>query len=313
MQLTKILKNQLCEKKGRKLAFSNKDLPDGVHNKDHWHKHFIPTFLWWVGKQPDPWNLAYYDIVDTLQEIWDVIYKKIPYVVEQKDAVFAVAMQCISDSWHATFGSTAITIIKSIFENSEDGFSTDDDDQVFAQHQLDNLEFLYRDTDSMPYHHPFQGPLILHTLAAHYCAIHGAIKILSLGDADLLTNQPYGALAMSATVVEHGFTLIAKGNITIEAIAQSKMTHKKLVFEQSSSDVKRKTNFSNKFWGKVTCEYVHATNHLLKESKEQLYLEVRQISNDMTSHYDRDQLAMSSNTQVKEASLGHCAMLIDIA
>ncbi|KAF8509709.1 hypothetical protein BU17DRAFT_70347 [Hysterangium stoloniferum] len=190
MQLTKILKNQLHGKKGQNLAFSNKDLPDGVHNKDHWHKHFIPTFLWWVGKQPDPWNLADYDIVDTLQEIWDVIYKKIFYVVEQKDAVFAV---------------------------------------VYAMQH--------------PYCHLFQGPLILHTLAAHHCAIHGAIKILSLGDADLLTNQPYGALAMSATAVEHGLTLIAKGNITIEAIAQSKMTHKKLVFEQSSSDIKGKDQF----------------------------------------------------------------------
>ena len=30
------------------------------------------------------------DVVDALQEIWDVLYKKIPHSVEAKDAVFAV-------------------------------------------------------------------------------------------------------------------------------------------------------------------------------------------------------------------------------
>lgn len=75
---------------GRKLAFSNKNLPNGVHDRDHWHKHFIPTFLWWVRKQPDPWNLADDDIVDALQQVWNVLYKNIPYKVKQRDAVFAV-------------------------------------------------------------------------------------------------------------------------------------------------------------------------------------------------------------------------------
>ena len=87
---TNLLKDQPCGKKGQKLAFSNKDLPDGIHNRDCWHKHFIPTFLWWVRKQPDPWNLADDDVVDTLQKVWNVLYKYIPYEVKQRDAVLAV-------------------------------------------------------------------------------------------------------------------------------------------------------------------------------------------------------------------------------
>jgi hypothetical protein len=43
--------------------------------------------------------------------------------------------------------------------------------------------------------------MVLHTFAAHYCALKGAIKVPSLGDEDLLDNQAYGALAMSAAAV----------------------------------------------------------------------------------------------------------------
>ena len=52
-----------------------------------------------------------------------------------------------------------------------------------------------------PYRFLLRGPLILHTFAAHYYAIHGAIRVPSLGDATLLENQAYGALAMSVAAV----------------------------------------------------------------------------------------------------------------
>jgi hypothetical protein len=45
-------------------------------------------------------------------------------------------------------GSTAITIVNSVYENSNNKFPTDDDRQEYAKQQLDDLEFLYRDTDS---------------------------------------------------------------------------------------------------------------------------------------------------------------------
>lgn len=90
VQLTKTLRAQPRGKTGRKLALSNRDLPDGVHEKDRWHKNFIPTFLWWVGQQQDPWNLPDDEVITALQQIWNVVYKKIPYTVEPKDAVVAV-------------------------------------------------------------------------------------------------------------------------------------------------------------------------------------------------------------------------------
>ena len=54
-------------------------------------------------------------------------------------------MQCVSDTWHATFGSMAIAIINSVFEHSPDKFATDEDCKAFTQEQLDNLKFLYGD------------------------------------------------------------------------------------------------------------------------------------------------------------------------
>ena len=98
----------------------------------------------------------------------------------------------------------------------------------------------------------------------------------------------------------------------IEVITQSKTTHKKLIFEQGSSDVKGQTNFSDKYWGKVMCKYVHSAKNFLKVSKEHIFTEARKFSKDMTSRHDRDQSVASSNAHTKEAPLGHRAVLIDI-
>ena len=46
------------------------------------------------------------------------------------------------------FGSTANTIINSVYENSGDNFLADGEHQAFAQYQLKSLEFLYGDIDS---------------------------------------------------------------------------------------------------------------------------------------------------------------------
>ena len=161
VQLEKSLKEQPWGKEGQKIALGNKDLPDGVHNKNHWHKHFIPTFLWWVRRQQDPWNLPDDDVIDVLQQIWDVLYWNIPYQVQQKDPVFEVAsliyfcvsgylqmpqvMQHISDLWHATFDSMAIAIVNNVFESNTEDFSEDEAHIYFAQEQLNTLQFLYGD------------------------------------------------------------------------------------------------------------------------------------------------------------------------
>ena len=84
------------------------------------------------------------------------------------------------------------------------------------------------------------------------------------------------------------------------------MTHKKLVFEQVSSDVKGETNFSEKLWDQPTCNYAYLiSNSLLDESKEYIFAEARRLSKVIILH-DRDE------TSVEEPTLGRLAMLVNI-
>ena len=54
-------------------------------------------------------------------------------------------MQRACDSWHATFGSTTITNVTTVYERD---FPTDEERQDSATQQLEDLEFLYGETDS---------------------------------------------------------------------------------------------------------------------------------------------------------------------
>ena len=88
----------------------------------------------------------------------------------------------------------------------------------------------------------------------------------------------------------------------IQALTQSNTTHKKLVFKQAPSDIMGQTNFSNKCWGNATCEYMCIANNLLKESKENIIKEERQLGKSMT--HDKEQSVMPSTTHTEEASIG---------
>ena len=101
------------------------------------------------------------------------------------------------------------------------------------------------------------------------------------------------------------------GNITIDVILHSKMTCKKLVFEHSSSDTKGQTNFSNKYWGNVTCEYVHSVNNLLIVSKEHIFKGPRPIGKGMASHHNKE-LLVTPTTHTHKTLLGCHVVLIDI-
>jgi hypothetical protein len=48
---------------------------------------------------------------------------------------------------------------------------------------------------------PFRSPLIVRTFAAHFSAIHGAIRVPALGDIDSPDTYPCGGLALSAAAV----------------------------------------------------------------------------------------------------------------
>ena len=123
-------------------------------------------------------------------------------------------MQHVSDSWHATFGSIAITIVNNVFESSTKDFSEDEACIHFAQEQLDTLQFLYGDatakvcrtfilaTDTNLIYLAILPSSSRTSHSPHsHSSLQDAIKVPSLGDAKCLSNQLYGALAMSSAAV----------------------------------------------------------------------------------------------------------------
>jgi hypothetical protein len=78
-------------------TFKNGDLPSGCRTNDAWRRAFIPTYLWWVATQEDPWALDDEKALDAMQTIWDVIYKKtVPYTITLNDPVFFVSQPILS-------------------------------------------------------------------------------------------------------------------------------------------------------------------------------------------------------------------------
>ena len=77
-------------------GFKNGDLPDGCQDNDTWRRAFIPTYLWWVATQPDPWNLDDELALEAMQDIWNKIYgATILYVITLNDAVFSIVSKHI--------------------------------------------------------------------------------------------------------------------------------------------------------------------------------------------------------------------------
>jgi hypothetical protein len=88
-------------------TFKNGDLPDGCPTGDVWRRAFIPTYLWWVATQPDPWCVDDKKAIEAMQNIWDTIYDmkdkkdkkdddaKIVYTITLNDAVFSVVNKSI--------------------------------------------------------------------------------------------------------------------------------------------------------------------------------------------------------------------------
>jgi hypothetical protein len=145
-------------------AFKNGDLPSGCQTNDTWRRAFIPTYLWWVATQEDPWALDDEKALDAMQDIWNTIYdKNVTHTITLNDPVFAIvshsylfvfiyyiflqAQQRASDSWRSAIGSAALSIVNALFAANEE-FGTNEARQEFAAEFIENLGFLYGNIDS---------------------------------------------------------------------------------------------------------------------------------------------------------------------
>ncbi|KAN0107709.1 hypothetical protein V8E52_009876 [Russula decolorans] len=263
----------LYQKAPQKKKFRNEDLPCGCQDQNRWCKRFIPTFLWYTAYQMDPWNLEEDAAVDAMQQIWNQIYgKAIPYQITTHDAVHIITLQRVSDSWRNTIGSAANTGLINFFESSE-GFDMDWSRENFASDQLKNSKFLYSDTQGHKFKGLFRGSLFLQTLAAHYTAISGAIKVESM-DASAPERMPFAAFGISAAAVERALTLVATGTLTINMTKSKAMALPGFVSDNSG----RQTAFNDGSWGGPTRGYLISAKNLKSKSFNEVIKRAKDLS-----------------------------------
>ncbi|KAN0103836.1 hypothetical protein V8E52_011587 [Russula decolorans] len=251
----------LYQKALQKKKFRNEDLPRGCQDQNRWRKRFIPTFLWYTAYQMDPWNLEEDAAVDA-----------IPYQITTHDAVHIITLQRVSDSWRNTIGSAANTGLINFFESSE-GFDTDWSRENFASDQLKNSKFLYSDTQGHKFKGLFRGSLFLQTLAAHYTAISGAIKVESM-DASAPERMPFAAFGISAAAVERALILVATGTLTINMTKSKAMALPGFVSDNSG----RQTAFNDGSRGGPTCGYLISAKNLKSKSFNEVIKRAKDLS-----------------------------------
>ncbi|OSX57852.1 hypothetical protein POSPLADRAFT_1155335 [Postia placenta MAD-698-R-SB12] len=196
-------------------GFVKVDLPAGAEPR--WSKEYIPTVLDYIGTLPNPWDIAAVNFVKVFQQIWDLVFPDILYLVNDKGAVYALTQQKIYD-WRSGFAKSAADHVARLFqldileelkkrrlENTAEGHAT-----YVAQQITGNYLFLYGDVkvskddgSIVSWNKPFQSQLVLATLAYHMNATAGAILYIEA--------TPRGALAMSTVAVECAIGMYTTG------------------------------------------------------------------------------------------------------
>ncbi|KAF8488816.1 hypothetical protein F5888DRAFT_1809375 [Russula emetica] len=234
----------LYQKAPQKKKFRNEDLPRGCQDDNRWRRELYPHFP---------------------LQIWNQLYgKAIPYQIAPHDAVYIITLQRVSDSWRNTIGSAANTSLTAFFESSKH-FDTDLSRQHFATDYLKNSKFLYSDTEGPKFKGLFRGPLFIQTLAAHYTAISGAVKVTSM-DPYTFERMPFAAFGISAAAVERALTLVATGTLTIDMTKSKVISLPKFLNDGSS----RSTAFNDGSWGGPSRNYVISAKNLRKKSIDEI-------------------------------------------
>ncbi|KAF8488273.1 hypothetical protein F5888DRAFT_1639281 [Russula emetica] len=258
----------------RPRRYRNEDLPQGSMDKSRFRQRFIPTVFWYAASSPNPWNITNQDAENALLCIWKAVYKGT--VGDMNDAVMAITTQRLCDSYHSVIASAAVSILADMI-NSDTELDTDEKLEEFCGMALQDDFFIYSNADfddPKTYTGPFHNPLVVRTFATHFSAIHGAIKVPALGDANSPDTYPCGSLALSAPAMARALTLCKTGVITIDRIRVSKESSKPIIFTKPTNRVSGKesfkeTAFSFATWGLKTTEYLAMIREDLRESSRQ--------------------------------------------
>lgn len=76
---------------GTNHRYQNNDLPEGCQDGNAWRRVFIPSVAHWAGGDVEPWGPDDSDLRETMQEMWDHIYRgRIQHEISRSGAVMKV-------------------------------------------------------------------------------------------------------------------------------------------------------------------------------------------------------------------------------
>ncbi|KAI0247968.1 hypothetical protein BJV78DRAFT_1285175 [Lactifluus subvellereus] len=274
---------------GQKSWWTLADLPEACTANNLFRKSFIPTYIKFVAQGSDPWTVNDLAAVAAMQKIWTAVYgKTIHYTVSTDGPVFAI--------------STAES-------------TTDEGRRTLAKGFLKDLQFLYSNSDSDDpqfFKGIFCGPLVLHTFAAHFISINGAVKV-----AGLRVEQPRSALVLAAAAVQRGLTLWATGTITLQIVLDAKGTRRTKPLSHKGNrnltlpktftydnGTKESISFNAVTWSKATSKYMDFINTELRTSSFKKIIEkAQEVIADRLQTDDSDAMDVDSIDDVQLVDL----------
>lgn len=156
----------------------NEDLPPGTLDNKQWLRIFMPTMIWYVSIQQNPWSMSDTELWDALQKVWTTVYwKVVQHQVEIDDPVFYIVSillpllfpageadicKCQQRlwEWRGKIGLVALSIINSLLDskrqefegknsdvNSDElkNFESNEERQEFWEDFLQGYKFAYSD------------------------------------------------------------------------------------------------------------------------------------------------------------------------
>ncbi|KAH9166464.1 hypothetical protein EDB89DRAFT_1910690 [Lactarius sanguifluus] len=257
----------------------NDELP-GWTDAQWFRRTFVTTYMAFVGQTADPWDVPIKQAVEVMQKIWDATNGH-EYEITSSSAVCQKAIQRLADSWRNVIGSLGISCVQSFCDSQDLLRDSDSERQIFASFYLEDLRFLYEDTDDedkTKWKGLFRSPFILQTFAAHLGAIESSQKVPDLHGPNTPTPLPIGALGLAAAAVERALTLIETGMVTTKtprAARGKTLTLPKTLNYSTGKDSTRQTGFSDAIWGKATRNYTKSARSLTKAKFDVIIKEAR--------------------------------------
>ncbi|KAH9033496.1 hypothetical protein EDB85DRAFT_1890184 [Lactarius pseudohatsudake] len=184
-----------------------------------------------------------------MQKIWDATNGH-EYEITSSSAVCQKAIQRLANSWRNVIGSIGISCVQSFCDSQDLLRDSDSGHQEFASFYLEDLCFLYEDTDDedkTKWKGLFRSPFILQTFAAHL----GLSKVPRRFPTSM---DPIHQLLYLS--VERALTLIETGIVTTKTPRAAR-------------------GFSDAIWGKATWNYTKSAHSLTKAKFDVIIKEAR--------------------------------------